>query len=269
MSAKRKITESKITITDIENPKKTKKEPTRHSAWFITVSTNMAFKDPQDPYVKPVANALAETLQELLDDDEEFQTILNVNKRVTNRDIDHSLSKFDVERGPQNGVIHAHGVIQLRHRSNVQLGYKKFREWIFRELCRKCRKAKIPEPKGVYFNADPLPELASSLDSKARIEEYISKNRKPLNPEGKNVWYSGKQGSKAKNDYVSYQQEEDEEDSMDSNLANKQEEENDDLMGLDFSDDEDLEDEGLEEEPQKTVPTNVVPHVQLKLPRFL
>jgi hypothetical protein len=78
----------------------------------------------------------------------------------------------------------------------VQLSYKKFREWIFRELCRKCRKAKIPEPKGVYFNAEPLPELASSLDSKARIEEYISKNRKPLNPEGKNVWYSGKQGSK-------------------------------------------------------------------------
>jgi hypothetical protein len=124
MSAKRKITESKITITDIENPKKTKKEPTRHSAWFITVSTNMAFKDPQNPYVKPVANALAETLQELLNDDEKFQTILNINKRVTNRDIDHSLSKFDVERGPQNGVIHAHGVIQLRHRSNVQLGYE-------------------------------------------------------------------------------------------------------------------------------------------------
>jgi hypothetical protein len=93
------------------------------------------------------------------------------------------------------------------------------------------------------------------LDSKARIEEYISKNRKPLNPEGKNVWYSGKQGSKAKNDYISYQQEEGEEDSMDSHLANKLEEENDDLIGLDFSDDDDVEEE---KEPQKTVPVQLM-----------
>jgi hypothetical protein len=38
---------------------------------------------------------------------------------------------------------------------------------------------------------------------------------------------------------------------MDCHLANRQDEENDDLIDLDFSDDEDFE---QEEEPQKTVP---------------
>ena len=72
MSAKRKFTESKVTITDLENPKKTKKDPTRWSAWFVTISTNLPFKDPKDPNIRPIVEALSKTLQELLDDDEDF-----------------------------------------------------------------------------------------------------------------------------------------------------------------------------------------------------
>lgn len=72
MSAKQKFTESKVTITDLENPKKTKKDTTRWSAWFVTISTNLPFKDPKDPNIRPIAEALSETLQELFDNNEEF-----------------------------------------------------------------------------------------------------------------------------------------------------------------------------------------------------
>lgn len=59
--------------------------------------------------------------------------MLNINKRVTNRNIDQSLSKFDVERGSQKGVVHCHGLVQITHHSNIQLAYKKFREWVLPE----------------------------------------------------------------------------------------------------------------------------------------
>jgi hypothetical protein len=93
MSAKRKY-ESQIGITDLENPiKKNKKAPTRFSSWFITIACNIFFKDPKDPNLPLVAQALKETLDDLLSDEEEFQSILLINKRVVNRNIDNSLSK--------------------------------------------------------------------------------------------------------------------------------------------------------------------------------
>jgi hypothetical protein len=44
-------------------------------------------------------------LDDLLSDEEEFQGILNIYKRVVNRNIDSSLSQFEVERAQQTGNL--------------------------------------------------------------------------------------------------------------------------------------------------------------------
>jgi hypothetical protein len=54
--------------------------------------------DAKDPNLMPFANAFKEVLDQLLNDDDLFQSILNWNARVKNSEVDHSLSKFDVER---------------------------------------------------------------------------------------------------------------------------------------------------------------------------
>jgi hypothetical protein len=166
-------------------------------------------------------------------------------------------------------------MITIKHSSNLQLGYKKMREWVFRELDRKCRSRGLPVPTGLYLNADYLAELSASLDSKDKIERYIEKNRKPLDVNGKNVWFTGKQGAKRSQEFVAYKPELAEEDSLDSRLAQTQDQENEGLLAeydsdQDSFDLDDYTDDPVEYEPASIPlkPLNHVPHVKLSLPKF-
>lgn len=106
---KRKITHSQTEVTDVINPKRTKPATTRFSAWYVTICPNVRFDDPNDPNLIPYSNLLAQTIDELLNDDEDFKSILVFNTRVKNHEVDNALSEFHVERGPETGMVHAHG----------------------------------------------------------------------------------------------------------------------------------------------------------------
>jgi hypothetical protein len=71
---------SKVSITNLESPVKNVKTPTRHTAYFVTINPNVSFQDNQDQMWE-FADVLKESLDELLDDPEEIQSILNWNTR--------------------------------------------------------------------------------------------------------------------------------------------------------------------------------------------
>jgi hypothetical protein len=52
------------------------------------------------------AECLKESLDELLDNPNEMQSILKWNTRVKGRDIDSSLSEFAIEKESERGFVH-------------------------------------------------------------------------------------------------------------------------------------------------------------------
>lgn len=148
----------------------------------------------------PFSNHLAQTIDELFNDDEDFQSVLVFNTRITNQEINNALSEFQVERGAECGVVHAHRIIQEEHKSILMLGYKKFQEHLYREFSNACKKQQLPVPKGMFLHAKPLKELAASLTDKKRIIDYINKNKKGID-NSDNVAYSGKDWHK-QNEHV-------------------------------------------------------------------
>ena len=50
------------------------------------------------------AQALKENIDDLLGDDDQFMSVLTINPRVVNREIDSSLSEFTVELGPERNM---------------------------------------------------------------------------------------------------------------------------------------------------------------------
>ena len=79
--------QSKVVITDLNNPVKTQKSPTRHSAYFVSVNPNVNFKENTEE-MWSFAESLKETLEELLAESEELQSVLVWNTRIKGRDLD-------------------------------------------------------------------------------------------------------------------------------------------------------------------------------------
>jgi hypothetical protein len=217
---KRKITQSTVEVTDVINPKQTAKPKTKFLSWFITIVPNLPFPDPNDPNLIPFANLLAQTIQDLFNDDEEIQNILNFNTRIKNRELVNVISEFQVERGYTKHLVHAHGILTIEHTSSFMLGYTKLQQHIRRDFSRACKKAGLPVPKGMYVNCDFLKEVSSALTTKQRIMEYITKNKKPITQLDK-AQYGGSDWRDQFQDKEPAQQEEEHEDTVDTQLAKR------------------------------------------------
>ncbi len=123
---------SKVSVGNLDNPiDKDSKSSTKHSAWLITLSLNMSFQKG-DPKIYEYGKIFQQTLDDLMSDPDELQGVLKFNMRTKNRFFDSSLSEFHVEKGPQKGFLHCHGVVSIQHRSSLQLSYIKFKQWIYR-----------------------------------------------------------------------------------------------------------------------------------------
>jgi hypothetical protein len=176
-------------------------------------------------------------------------------------------------------------MITIKHSSNLQLGYKKLREWVFREFSRACKKRGLQPPVGLHMNVEFLQKVSESFDTKEKIMQYIRKNSKPLDLDGKGVYYSGKQGSRSKKsqEYVPFSEpaqslseedEPEEEETMDERLSRLQEQQNDELLDRGYDSDQepaDYDSDGFEDpeldEPVPLKPAKV-PFVKLQLPKF-
>jgi hypothetical protein len=278
-----------IEKTDLVNPRPTKRSSaSKFSSWYLTIVPNLPFHDKNDPNIELFGDTLAEVLDELFNDADELQSVLKFNTRVRNRELTNVVSHFGIERGPENHLIHAHGLVTIEHKTNLQLGYDKMKAWVFRELVRSCKKYRLPVPNGLYFNADYLPDQSKSLTTKKAIMDYIEKNKKQIE-QCPSASYVGKD----KNKQYEYQRDEKLEEISDKHnkefdrmfgqpseegtkkdiprdMVEEEEEEDEEFSGSgesEPSDGEDLaayEEEG--EEPEVT--QKRVPHVQWKLPKL-
>lgn len=189
----KKIAQSKTSISNVEAPIP-KQQKCKYSAWMVTISPNVPWPDPTDPRMRPFCEALGQTIDSILDDDDELQGVLNINTRVKNRKLDSSLSEFVVERGPIKKTVHAHGVIQIKHQSNIQLSYPKFKAAVFKDFKRLCKQNMLPIPKGMYVHYDFLAKLCSQLTDKQAILDYIKKNMKEIDASTDGVYTVGDVG---------------------------------------------------------------------------
>ncbi len=213
-----KIAQSKTSISNVEAPIQ-KPQKCKYSAWMVTVNTNIPWPNPTDPRMRPFCEALGQTIDSILDDDDELKGVLNINTRVKNRNLDSSLSEFVVERGPIKKTVHAHGVIQIKHQSNIQLSYPKFKAAVFKDLKRLCRQKNLPIPNGLYVHYDFLAKLCSQLKDKQAILDYIKKNMKEIDASTEGVYTVGDVGKK-EHEYEPYiKQEQPDEEIPDSEAA--------------------------------------------------
>lgn len=97
MRSKPKI-KHKTSVGNLENPiEKSDTGKTKHSAWLITLSLNMSFQ-PGDKRIYDYAKVFQQTIDDLMSDENEILSVLNINQRIKNRTFDSSLSEFHVEK---------------------------------------------------------------------------------------------------------------------------------------------------------------------------
>lgn len=185
-----KITRGTIHRAELHNPIKRKTGRARHSVWWITVSPNIQFKNPDDPVIDLLGDALEDVLRAIIFDDEEFLDMLKISKNVKNKTINTAESKVVIERGDQTGAPHGHALIIVQHNSKIHLAYDKFPKQILKDLKRTCKARDLPIPKGLHFDANILEEASVNLDDKQAIIDYMLKNVNVSD----NARYVGKEG---------------------------------------------------------------------------
>lgn len=205
----KKIAKGSVRIMDLGSEKKLSKEPkAKHSLWWVTITPNVPFPDPNDPRLLPFCQALQRVVQNIVLDDEELKNVLKINTRVKNKTIDSSDSEIIIERGSIKKFPHCHGTISIRHFSNIHLGYDKFPKQVLVDLKRECRSLGLPIPKNVRFFAEPLVHLAKELDNKERIRAYMMKNMHEMSERAdlESTTVGERDNDEIAQDYVPYKQ---------------------------------------------------------------
>lgn len=174
-----------VEIADVYNPlPSTKERQVYHKIWACTLVPNIRYRlevPEEAAEIDAAVTALQDSILEVLNNPYKFESTLVVNKRVAdnNRQFDSSLSHFVVERGPERGIIHAHGVIKIKSPiKNLMLSYRLFPAAILTELKQRCSQAGIRVPTNLYSDFDPKDGLAQELNNEAAIMNYIRKNMK-------------------------------------------------------------------------------------------
>jgi hypothetical protein len=167
-----------VDISNVHDPLPSKKQrETFYNAWFVTLSPNLRFPEPDDPELDIFCKLFREAIAELLNNEIMFDSVLSINKRVEDRTVDSSLSKFVVERGPDRGIVHAHGIIQIKsHIKNVMVSYKLLPQVLLTALKIKCKQAGIRIPTNIYADFQHLAAQSKALNEQQKVMDYIFKN---------------------------------------------------------------------------------------------
>jgi hypothetical protein len=138
----------------------------RKSTFAITINTQQRF-NRNDIKMKEFVDEFETVLNNFIT---EMQTTGRFIKIKTpghthRKQIRRILPEFNIEHGEISGTIHAHGYLQIQHRSNVQLEYSSIKSYFQTELNLK---------NGIHFHCTLL---ASTPDSYKRWLDYIRKNQ--------------------------------------------------------------------------------------------
>jgi hypothetical protein len=160
-----------VTIGDLKSVA-TKKAKLIHSPFLITVNTNIPFK-PEDPNLQPTAQILQCVLNEIFSNAETCLSVLNT--RTKDFQWEHLHHQFVIERGPIRGCLHAHGIVEIIHRTHVQIGKQKIQSAVKALMSVRCKEALVPAPKNIRIQIKFIESFDSRLWAMSKVKEYISK----------------------------------------------------------------------------------------------
>lgn len=172
-----------VDISDLHNPLPSKDTPYKHRhGWYVTISTNVRMGNAH-PEIDDFGKAIREVLFAMVNDEDELKSILVINGKIDkdSTPFDAGDSTFVVERGPQLGLMHAHGLVDIKSKiKNVKLSYTKIPDYLKLAIIRKCREMGLQtKPTGIMFDARFLgADELKPLTDKQRILDYIRKNMK-------------------------------------------------------------------------------------------
>jgi hypothetical protein len=148
--------------------------PSHQSAWFLTINTNMRFDD-NDPKLDETALILTETLEEFFGEKQHLIKGIKFKNTHVIQDYDEARYLFVPERSSKTLYLHAHGVLDVIHHSNIHLNSK-----VLQDLLTLAMRARGAAVEGCYVNFKYIPsdEWNSQAWNNRKMYEYITKNRK-------------------------------------------------------------------------------------------
>lgn len=154
---------TKSNIADLDGKKKPQKR-LNHSNWFLTINTNKQFKDPDNPEMLAFVNKFYEVMGKIFEGNnvKKYIKIKEDGVKFTPdkfREID---VQYTVERGSNNGQIHAHVLVAVSHRTQITLDFTAIKEKVKEEM----------ELPNIYFLSKLFRNASHNL------EDYINKDVK-------------------------------------------------------------------------------------------
>jgi hypothetical protein len=231
-------TKTKVKVGNLKQTEKEVKNPSRQSAWFLTINTNKRYEDDSEDLEK-AGNIVAESLDSYFSNKEEL--LKGLTWRAKLHDYDDALSEFSLERSPNTHALHAHGVLCIIHHTNLRIASAKIQAALTKEMNNRGLGT-----KGCYVHWKLLDDWDSKAWNKERIYEYIDKNKEfdPKKPSAKSTKKKKDAEEKEKKRKISKLTKSIDED---TNIIDDSEPDDE---SSDKSDPETEEDEPEEEEPQ-------------------
>jgi hypothetical protein len=251
--SKQSRTKSTTIVGDLTQKVKKVKKPSRQSAWFLTINTNKRFED-DDPELQETGVLVAEAMDSYFNNKDKLMKGIVWRSKV--HDFDDARSYFELERSPKTQCLHAHGILNIIHHSNIHLGSAKLQKQLCDEM-----NLKGLNTKGCYVHFDFIRDWDSKAWNKERMHDYIGKNRKfdmkkPSKKSQKKEQEEEEKKKQAKISKMSAKIDEQTdlfEDDEEPEEPEEESEESDDLED-ESEDDSDTEEEEMEEEPVKPQP---------------
>ncbi len=146
-----------------------------NSNWFITVNTNQRFATYDA--AKPLLRELQVAIKQVFINLASYVQFAPEGHAYNSEFIDRVRVKQGVEFSEDRGLVHVHFMIAIRHRSKIQLDYKKIQQDVRQHLadhCPECFRVVhddgTSEPKTLYFFSKVY------RDAAANFEAYIDKD---------------------------------------------------------------------------------------------
>lgn len=158
------------------------REP-KESNFFVTINLN---KSPQNrQQASQWQKAFAVTLQNLFLKRNTLESVLVFGPRDQqfaadnySNDVDSVEANIGVEFGPQTLFLHAHILLSIRHRTQLQLDLNLIKQYIFQRVNRSVPEL-IGAPSEIYLNVKLMPETQYH----DQMSIYVSKQSKQSNPQ--------------------------------------------------------------------------------------
>jgi hypothetical protein len=113
--------------------KKTRNPRLKKSTFHLTINTNQQYKE-DDPNLENDISVFEDTIEEILQNIGDYVHIKGEDGDTWDGKVESADIDFVVERGLKKGQIHAHILLQFKHRTKLLLNYEKIKEKLREQL---------------------------------------------------------------------------------------------------------------------------------------